>query len=402
MKKLLMTMAASVAAIGLTYAEGEINEGAEGEATIQPTTLVELLNDFGETDGFEQKAGDVFNTDARPWGNGEVIWTTSEAESIVVDKVDNNYRLKLETAKDAPLLRTFADYGTPPEGEGAVDERTITPIENQDVIVDAKITFTGFEEAPIPSDEDKILIWMKAVDAEFDDNGLINGTGVTNLMITAGQLGEDRLEENPLHYEIALSEPAVVGKEYQVTIKSVGNIAEVYQEGVLGFEVYIDGKQVKFSAAESDFWSGYTTGVQLDNVFPACVTGTTLKAAGFEGTGTIDDVLVCAADNEEMAPDFTLGGGDVVIAPIAPGGESEELDSEAAATELAQTINGAADKSQYIIVPEGITASKDTYLGMFEAVASGTKVSIQLTEAANAALQEEVDNLYPENVNHRL
>lgn len=394
MKKLLMTMAASVAAIGLTYAEGEGgNDGGQGEAIAQPT-LVELLNDFGDTDGFEQNAGEVFDTDAAPWGNGEVIWTTSEAESIVVDKVDNNYRLKLETAKDAPLLRTFADYGTAPEGEAAVDNRTITPIENQDVIVDAKITFTGFEEAPTPSDDDKILIWMKAVDEEKDADGNVkSGTGVTNLCITAGQLAEDRIE-GPLSYDIVLSEPAVVGKEYQVTIKSVGNIAEAYEEGVLGFEVYIDGKQVKFSAAESDFWTGYTVGTQLDNVFPALIAGTTLKAAGFEGTGTIDDVLVCAADNEEMAPDFTQGGGEVVVDPIAPGGEQFiELDDAVAATNLAETINLAADKSQYITVPAGITASKGTYLGMFKAVVEGTKVLINLTEEAEKALQEEVDNL---------
>lgn len=404
MKKLLMTMAASVAAIGLTYAEE--SEGGQGEATVQPT-LVEFTDDFEE----EENLGASFNTEkTRGDGEGYVIWTTKDAESVVVDSVTDeggnvaDVYLKLETAKDAPLLRTFADYGMPPnDGE---DTREVKEIATN-LIVDANITFTGFEEHPTPSAEDKILIWMKAVDAEFDDNGLKDGTGVTNLCITAGKLDGDSgsvassyVDKNTQKtcfytHIIDLGEEAVVGKEYRVTIKSVGNIDALgaIEGGVLGFEVYIDGKQVKYKAANTQFWGNYGSETDaIDNVFPALIAGTTLKAAGFEGTGTIDDVLVCAADSED-APSFTQGGGDVVIAPIAPGGESEELDTEADATELAGTINGAADKSQYITVPAGIDKSKNAYLRMFVAVASGKKVSIQLTEDATNALQEVVNNL---------
>ena len=221
MKKLLMTMAASVAAIGLTYAE---DVPQETEATI-----FEHCNDFGDEDNIGQNLGEVFNPDNAAWG--AVIWKTSEKEGIIVtnktgDVMDSEFHLKLETAKSAPLLRTFAALG---------EDSNEKPIETN-VVVDAMISFTGFEEAPVPTEgEDKILVWMKAVDAEFDENEeLVQGTGITNLMITAGKLGEDSMNG----YATYTIGDAEVGKEYRVTIKSIGNITgNIIDGGVLGFEV---------------------------------------------------------------------------------------------------------------------------------------------------------------------
>lgn len=392
MKKLLMTMAASVAAIGLTYAEGEITEGAEGEATVQPTSLVEFTNTFNIGEDGDQTLGEQFNPDAEY--EGAVIWQTDDKEGIVVTnatELSEDCHLKLETAKGAPLLRTFANYGTPPQEEGAADERTVTPIENQDVIVDAMISFTGFEEAPVPTEgEDKILVWMKAVDAEFDDEGkLVPGTGVTNLMITAGQIID--LETNRFEpFSTNVLENAEVNKEYRITIKSVGNIVtEEVTGGRLGFEVYIDRNLVSVPAQywESRVEDYVNSGINITKVFPSLIAGTSLKAAGFEGTGTIDEVLVCAADSED-APSFTQGGGE-------PGSDVTRNDPEVEFEGNVETVNGKL--AAYLKNPFGDDANVlfDAYVGMFEAVlgAETGKVKIQLKQTAIEALKEEVNNL---------
>lgn len=383
MKKLMTTVAASLMAVGFLYADTPV--------------LVESLVDFDEYESGVAGAPYELNQGTM---EGNFLWYTAGTESWVgiasknQSSENDTVDLSIETEKGVPLFRTVADLGNPPD-EGVEDTRTmsaVTPEKN--VVFDTKICFTGFEEVPVPTAEDKILVWMKATENSVNENDEIVA-GETNLYITAGVIDEGN-GATAYSYKVSLDGVNFeVGTEYRITVKSIGDIWDVDTYGAgscMGFLVYVNGKLV---TVEDDSFLGGVSIVEKyssikSSIFPSLTDDLTLKAVGFEGTGSIDDLAIAYADNDELCPDFALDASvdpTPTVDPIAPGATKEYADADVASN-VVEIINAA--KATYITAPGGIDAAD--YSANFEAFANGNAVGIQLTYDATTNLQSQADN----------
>ena len=394
MKKLMTTVAASLMAVGFLYADNA-------------PALVESLVDF-DNYGSQDIGSDLLLNGADEFSRDQYyLWYTTGTESWVVKNSvseGDNADLFIETEKGVPLFRTLADLGEPPaEGEDTRTMSAVTPEKN--VVFDTKICFTGFEEAPVPTAVDKILVWMKATENSVGENDEIVA-GETNLYVTASVLAENNTVVTN-HFKVNIENVEFeVGKEYQITVKSIGNIWDAENSGIegtrIGFLVYVDGTLIANSddnaaalgavLADSEILGKYED--LMDYIFPSLTNDLTLKAVGFEGTGSIDDLAIAYADNDELCPEFAKDASDEpvdppapTVDPIAPGATKECADADVA-SDVADIINAA--KATYITAPTGIEAA--AYSANFEAVANGNVVSIQLTYDATTNLQSQADN----------
>ena len=223
--------------------------------------------------------------------------------------------------------------------------------------------------------------------------------GETNLYITAGVIDEGN-GATAYSYKVLLDGVNFeVGTEYRITVKSIGDIWDVDTYGPgsrMGFLVYVNGTPV---TVEDDSFLGGVSIVEKyssikSSIFPSLTDDLTLKAVGFEGTGSIDDLAIAYADNEDLCPEFAKDASDEPVDPpaptvdqIAPGATKECADADVA-SDVADIINAA--KATYITAPTGIEAA--AYSANFEAVANGNVVSIQLTYDATTNLQSQADN----------
>lgn len=230
--------------------------------------------------------------------------------------------LAVETAKNSPLYRTLNGNN----GELAAVALTTN------VYVDTLVQFTGFEE-PQSITAGKIAVWMSAIEAEGtpavpgvgddpedpDYRAPIPASpdyvqGETNLYVSCGAINGEG-EANATNIKI-VKDGLEVGKWYRLTVKAVDGIfldAGITEglEQRLGFVVYIDGQAVGYARTTAEKNSVIDEAVaeylttdakalwNAGLLFPALEAGVSLSAVGFEGTGSVDDLVI-----DDVGPAF--------------------------------------------------------------------------------------------------
>ena len=293
MKKLMTMIAAVATAFGLFADEPTYNgtsfESAEGGVTELKwtpasgvpagvwTTTIEDALDLGEYDGDKY----VYPT-AAPRRDGSVA---TEPRQFEAGETNDNY-LKLDT------------------GSATVDRAVATA----QVFYDQVIKFTGFEDMQTNFvGGTKIALWTSAI--EDDEDTEEANEADTNLYVAVGN-GLDGIR----NVKIAVATDFDFNAWHRVTIKNAGVVSG---ENQLGFFVWIDGVMAQvveadkgyFQGSVSAFQSYYAKGqlfISMDG------TSATVANIGFQGVGSLDDVVVDAD-----GPAFAVLTVDVTFAPIA-------------------------------------------------------------------------------------
>lgn len=287
-----------------------------------------------------------------------------------------------------------------------------TGVDLDGVYFDSMVQFTATYERPELNTDvssgtlDKIAIWLYAP----DDTDQLLGTD-TNLVITAGFIRDTTADAKD--YVIPKSQLEIEpGKWYRLTVKAIGDITTTNNK-FAGFVVFIDGTPVYTSEAKWDTAvdagefptevANNLTAVaskwnETGALFPSIDVSSDAKnqfvAAGFIGTGAIDDVTITsvapafAADGEKVFVTWTAGigtlqiGGQPVADFVAGQAGSIELDYDAAAsytvfaTPLSEDYNiGAWTLGGSEVTP---VASGNGYSYAFEPGANG-EISIGFT-----------------------
>jgi len=210
---------------------------------------------------------------------------------------------------------------------------------------DSLVKFTVCEEPPEETyDGAKIVMWLQERYNALDDT-IVEGT---NLMVKAGFLSfNESIQVSPFVYTCGNTIDAdFADKWHRVTIKAIGDITN--GGGVPGFAIYIDGENVggiiKVHRNEQDAWdSSFANHYSLNEVarnigtalFPSMVQGgdsgkSTLTSVGFDGTGSINELLFTAtapdfADDEQYFDDkFSLQIGSATPVPYKTLGAAVE------------------------------------------------------------------------------
>ena len=256
MKKLIIAMSAATMAV--LCAQAEVPEGYISGIDFQKTALGNL----------NVKAPDV--------AEGSVLWATTaqlaeggRVESTVVAESDNKF-LKID--ETVPLQRLVNTEPT----------NVVDGIE-----ISSRVQFTAADTAPTASDGDKLLVWMRAADAEKNLPAAV--------MVTSKGA------------ETAIK--TIVGDEE----KGVTD-----EEAVEAFTADWHTLVIKAEAKGSGLTKTSSFTVTLDNEtagpFESLVTGgdaaQTISSIGFQGTGAVDDIefrAIVPADPVDVT--LSLGEG---------------------------------------------------------------------------------------------
>ena len=364
MKKTLMAIAAALAA-ATTFADtlqGTQGTSFEGMAGTGKTVFGRGSGaDFGPGYGDTGVAGTTYwymKTDAIVGGlkqfeggmayTGECGLPAAAASDGITAPANEGYYINLDAPERIERLAQEFDGTGDPAG-----------VDLDGVYFDSMVQFTATYERPeLNTDSssgtlDKIAIWLYAP----DDTDQLLGTD-TNLVITAGYLqGTTSVATD---YVIPTSQLEIEpGKWYRLTVKAIGDITTTSNQ-FAGFVVFIDGTPVYTSAAKwaangefptevaenltavASKWN--TQGALFPSIDVSSTAKNTFTAAGFIGTGAIDDVTITsvapafASDGEKVFVTWTAGigtlqiGGQPVDGFVAGQAGSIELDYDAAAS----------------------------------------------------------------------
>ena len=269
MKKLITMIAAVATAFGLYTAnayDGTSFEGSEagvGEATWTPSGVWSS----GITDAFDLGA---YNSEKDPAYTYGPTVNVRRNDDFTDGDTQTKY-LKLETGS-ATLNRTI--------GAGQI-------------YVDQLVKFTGFEEVPEFTGQEKIAIWASAIEADETVDPVI--VGDTNLYVAVGTANGQAPIKN---VKINVAENFDFNEWHRLTIKQL----DAGTGTRAGFLIWIDGNKATTSdkyyadevpAAWSDYYTAGELFLAMDN------TSAAISTVSYKGIGSIDDVVVSAT-----APDF--------------------------------------------------------------------------------------------------
>ncbi len=324
MKKLLVTVVGAVAALGAFAA-------LQSDTKLQFENLSEGVI---TTNGLNTALGNYFSHGEGASNNTYTVNAANIGTCTVPSQIGED-----PTTKALDIKTTFGN----PLDVSVVAGGTAQDIDTG-IYFDSLVKFTVCEDAPTQTyDNAKIVMWLQSED----------GTGPTNLMVKAGSLtyaaGLD-VQVTAATYECALPAGFDADAFHRVTIKSIKNIT-TSTTVVPGFAIYIDQATVGTSTKKWDtaFSSQYPiskVAAYLDKMagdcFPSLIQSgdkTTLTKAGFDGTGSITDIVFTstapdfAADKELEEPVATVKIGD---------GEAEEVTSFADAVGKINNATSAA------------------------------------------------------------
>ena len=285
MKKLMTVIAAVATAFGLYAAAPTVTGKASFESTDEAGVSAD---EFDATNELAQAAGWLWADDPLKLGayDGDAYSYTGSGNGRRTEFEGYPAQLKyltLDTGNDQ-LLHTI--------GEGSI-------------FVDQLVKFTGFEDAPVFTDDttSKIAVWMEEADISGDDPD--SEATATNLWITAGAA--------KVPVQIGATNEYKIGQWYRLTIKSLGVIDG---KDTVGFVVYIDGQQVGswMDAAKAlidpSLLSDANKALQAEGkLFPAMNAGE-IASVGFKGIGAIDDLVI-----DDQGPEFARRIPFTVVVP---------------------------------------------------------------------------------------
>ena len=281
-----------------------------------------------------------------------LMWATNGAPTLTVEALPSNPyspAIRPDHFRETTYLNALSvktSFGNP------VYRTNETVKTMGEVYVDALVKPTICEDDEITLDSGaKIAIWFKEIRNANDD------PVSTNLMITAGYLTTSGAVST--NYDCGVYN-AGADQWQRFTVKSFATIDA--RGGVVtpGFVVFRNGNLVTSTAAKGD--SGVTTfnnlGVQAgvyygkNGLFPSRVQSGEAKqqisAIGFDGTGSVDDILFSDDEPSYAAPfktvtltwdahvtgfKYTVGGKEVTKSGLAAAG------SEVVAVESGQSIS---------------------------------------------------------------
>ena len=254
----------------------------------------------------------------------------------------------LSICTSEPLYRTA--LGSETEYQGASD---ITPVDVvSNLYIDTQVKFTACEIEPVPSSDDKILVWL-------GEDGY--------LKVTAGYFGANGIETNTY----ATTAQPTAGTWYRLTVRAVNSVTSGTTPA---FMVYLNGQPLAYDSNTSlgtvtlnDFG---TYARSLNNLYPSLVqTAATVKYVAYQGLGAADDIL------------FTTTAPDFAITPVAMvnGVYYPTLEAAIAASSAEHPVELLADVGEYTVAA-GTTLYVKPGNYNFTAVA-GSEVAMSYTEA---------------------
>ena len=331
MKKLLVTVIGVAAALG-AFADSYTN-AQRFEGMTQGETSVSALNTQAISGTYWYEFADATKTNEYAIEAWASSWAVPHPDAFA-EESDPENALSVKTQFGKPLEFSVADGKTAMAiGDG--------------LYFDSLVKFTVCEDDPAQNyDGAKIVLWLQE---KYDANEEIAGT---NLMVKAGFLsvGENGVEVSNAVYTCGNVIPGdFADKWHRVTIKAIADITES-GEGVPGFAIYIDGNgddySMRANTMEAKWDSTFTYALtypasQLGNaLFPSMVQGsvaavTTLTSAGFDGTGSLNDLVFT-----DVAPAFAADPEkpiDNTMSVSIDGGEATEVATFAEAVQVANT-----------------------------------------------------------------
>lgn len=335
MKKLMMT---TVAALGFAVC-----------------AQADVLN----STGFEDYGANKFAVDTSDSGSpdsGTQYWTAEKGdfeltvlktygEDVPTNLPDDfktagDYFLSVDTGNDVLLRKAGADAGSVDLTQGAV-------------FFDANVKFTASETDVEVSekDGDKLLVWLKGDDT------------ATNLIVTAGVYNESTEKYDQTNFTVVGNYAADTW--YRLTVKAaVDDNEHTY------FNVYIDGEPVVATDKTTDFYSLVQTGVNKH----------VIAAAGFQGTGALDNVVWTKTNPfpVEATYKLTLTGADFANEVTLDGDAVEDI------TNISEDL-AVSKKSVEVVVNVGIVD------GTFTAQSENENVTISTPVRSTKAVEEEVE-----------
>lgn len=289
MKKLMTMVAAVATSLGLFAAvEFQTSVNSDLSAREAGDTNIVGVDDDGQ------------GTSNIHWWDDAYKATGYESPAVVSNDTEGVGKYLAVETDASPLLRTF---GKVTVGQETAQYDAVN-IADHGLFIQTKVCLTAFEDDSVEQklDGNKLLVWLKATEGEG------NVEGVTNLMVTCGSWSEGSM--TPVSY--ALDNVDVEpGQWVTLTIRADKDTTD----NVPKFKVFVDGVQATAEAGAVD-------------EFPSLIGGAanlTLKAAGFDGTGSVNFVnLLTPADAPAFAADPTevaITWGDHVTSVTIAGAE---------------------------------------------------------------------------------
>lgn len=232
------------------------------------------------------------------------------------DNGDSSKILQVSTGKD-PLLRRFRDNGANFTLGGASGAAQVYV----DTLV--QFTVTPISDSVTNTPQDKLMIYLK--ESPKIENDVASETEtVTNLVVKGGFYTQDfELEAKDYTVHNVKVDP---GEWYRLTVKAVPNFGSLEGESFPAFYVSINGtactfKEYAMEVANDLYPEPFVDGTIDADTFDAIDNKTFvfsmikglestgefgLKAVGFAGEGSVDDLVISTFDPSKTVVDFTF------------------------------------------------------------------------------------------------
>lgn len=339
MKKLMMTTVAAFGFAALAQADVLNSTGFE---KYDSNAFAVNTSDSGISDTGTQYwtgTGDFSQTVLKTYGE-DVVKPTKLPDDF---ETAGDYFLSVDTGNDVMYRKAGKDAGSVDLTQGAV-------------FFDANVKFTASETDVEASDGDKLLVWLKG-DEE-----------TTNLVVTAGVYDES--SESYVATAFTIDGDYSADTWYRLTVKATSVLSGDGEHNTTAFNVYVDEELV----TSGDTTEFYSLLGQLD------IKSTTLEAAGFQGTGALDNVVWTTTDPfpAEATYKLTLTGADFANEVTLDGDVVEDI------TNISEDL-AVSKKSVEVVVNVGVDD------GTFTAQSEDENVTISTPVRSTEEVEEEVE-----------
>lgn len=324
MKKLMTMLAAVGLSFGL-FAETTFPNGTSFESNTAGDNTVELLNakESGATWVASADASATLTVTDYIAAGQTPITAEAKRPAQFAMATQNNF-LEIKSAFDKPFVRTLETALT--KGDAGY-------------YIDTLVRFTLADDTIEVSDASaKLAVYVKAIDAEGNEDGQTNLVVVANKVDAQGQ-------KTVTHFDCVCDADVADGKWHRLTIKAIDDITN--GDDVPGFVVFVDNEIVSsktetpIASAVKDEVSVWANNKQLFcSLYPSSATITGLAIAG---QGGIDDIsftqdvpFAAARDYGTLTVNFTGDAAKMASFKVTAG--SVDYDATAAQLEVGSMV----------------------------------------------------------------